>query len=119
MVDDNGALINATINAGGQTSRGVDAELGLPSVYGVTPYLSGEYLDATVTSNIAVGGDVLPTKDKTAVRSPRFQGAVGLSYRDDHLSGSFSVKYLGSQYATLMNDEKIPGLCPAGCLGRL
>ena len=109
VVDDNGALINATINAGGQTSRGVDAELGLPPVYGVTPYLSGEYLDATVTSNIAVGDDVLPTKDKTAVRSPRFQGAVGLSYRDDHLSGSFSLKYLGSQYATLMNDEKIPG----------
>jgi iron complex outermembrane receptor protein len=109
VVDQGGALINATVNAGGQTSRGVDAELGLPPVYGVTPYFSAEYLDATVTSNIAVGDDVLPTKDKTAVRSPRFQGAAGLSYRGDHLSGSFSVKYLGSQYSTFMDDEKIPG----------
>ena len=104
-----GALINATVNAGGQTSRGVDAELGLPPVHGVTPYLSGEYLDATVTSNIQVGDDWLPTKDKTAVRSPRFQGAAGLSYKDEHLSGSFSVKYLGSQYSSFMDDEKIPG----------
>jgi len=109
VVDQGGALINATINAGGQTSRGVDAEIGLPPIYGFTPYLSAEYLDATITSNIAVGDDVLPTKNKTAVRSPHFQGAAGLSYKDDHLSGSFSVKYLGSQYATFMDDEKIPG----------
>ncbi|HMA48376.1 MAG TPA: TonB-dependent receptor [Magnetospirillaceae bacterium] len=109
IIDQGGALINATINAGGQTSRGVDAELGLPAMYGVTPYVSAEYLDATVTSNIQVGADVLPSRDKTAVRSPRFQGAAGLSYRDEHLSGSFTVKYLGSQYATFMNDEKIPG----------
>ncbi len=109
VIDQGGALINATINAGGQTSRGVDAEIGLPPIYGFTPYVSAEYLDATVTSNIAVGDDVLPTKDKTAVRSPRFQGAAGLSYKDEHLSGSFAVKYLGSQYSTFMDDEKSPG----------
>ncbi len=109
VIDQNGALINATVNGGRQTSRGVDAEIGLPAIHGVTPYLSGEYLDATVTSDIPIGDDVLATKGKTAVRSPRFQGAAGLSYRDDHLSGAFTVKYLGSQYATFLNDEKIPG----------
>ena len=109
VVDRGGALINATVNAGGQTSRGVDAELGLPAFHGVTPYVSAEYLDATITSNIQVGDDWLPSRDKTAVRSPRFQGAAGLSYKDEHLSGSVSVKYLGSQYSTFLDDEKIPG----------
>jgi len=109
VIDQGGALINATINAGGQTSRGVDGEIGLRPVYHLSPYLSGEVLDATITGDIPVNGDLLPSKGKTAVRSPRLQGAFGLAYRDQGLFGSVSVKYLGSQYATFVDDEKIPG----------
>ena len=107
VLDLNGALIGGTINAGGQTSRGVDAELGLNPWHHLSPYLSGEYLYATIDNDIANGGDLLPTAGKIAVRSPRFQGAAGLTYDDGTLLGVATVKYVGSQYATFTNDERI------------
>jgi iron complex outermembrane receptor protein len=104
--------INQSINAGGQTSRGVDFEAGTRPWHHISPYVSAEYLHATIDNNILVnsetGQDYLPTTGKTSVRSPSFQGAVGLNYDDGTFFGSFDVKYVGSQYATFMNDEKIP-----------
>lgn len=108
VLDLNGALVGGTINAGGQTSRGVDAEIGSRPWHHLSPYLSGEYLYATIDNDIAAGGDLLPTAGKIAVRSPRLQGAVGLSYDDGTLFGVASVKYVGSQYATFTDDERIP-----------
>ena len=108
VLDLNGALIGGTVNAGGQTSRGVDAEIGLRPWHHWSPYLSGEYLYATIDNDIASGGDLLPTAGKIAVRSPRFQGAVGLTYDDGTLFGVASVKYVSSQYATFTDDERIP-----------
>ena len=108
VLDLNGALIGGTINAGGQTSRGVDAEIGSRPWHHLSPYLSGEYLYATIDNDIAAGGDLLPTAGKIAVRSPRFQGAIGLSYDDGTLFGVASVKYVSSQYATFTDDERSP-----------
>ena len=76
------AAITTSINAGGQTSNGVDAELGLLPVRHWRPYVSAEYLRATIDNDFAVAGDLLPTAGKIAVRSPRFQGALGLDYDD-------------------------------------
>ncbi len=101
-------VIGSSINAGGQTSRGLDAELGLLPVRHWRPYVSAEYLHATIDNNFAVDGDYLRTAGKTAVRSPAFQGAIGLDYDDGTYFGNFSVKYTGSQYATFLNDEQIP-----------
>jgi iron complex outermembrane receptor protein len=105
----NGAQVNATVNGGGQTSRGIDAEIGLSPVMGFAPYLSGEYLHATTDNNIAANGDYVPTAGKTAVRSPRLQAALGVAYDDGALFGTVAGKYIGSQYATFVDDEKIPG----------
>ncbi len=107
VLDLNGALIGGTVNAGGQTSRGVDAELGLRPWHHLSPYLSGEYLYATIDNDIASGGDLLPTAGKIAVRSPRWQGAVGLTYDDGTLFGVVTVKYVGPQYSTFTDDERI------------
>ncbi len=113
-VDQGGALINTNINAGGQTSRGVDAELGLRPIQHWRPYVSGEYLHATIDNDFRAGtttnlvSDYLPTAGKTAVRSPAFQGAIGLDYDNGTYFGNLALKYFGSQYATFMNDEKIP-----------
>jgi outer membrane receptor protein involved in Fe transport len=111
---ENGALIGTNINAGGQTSRGVDAELGLRPIRHWRPYVSGEYLHATIDNDFAVATqsgttDYLPTAGKIAVRSPAFQGALGLDYDDGMYFGNLAVKYVSSQYATFMNDEKIHG----------
>lgn len=102
-----GALINSSVNAGGQTSRGVDAEIGLRPIRGFSPYVSAEYLNATIDDDIPVNGDLLPTRGKTAVRSPKVQAAIGVTYDSDGLFGSVAGKYIGAQYATFMNDERI------------
>ncbi len=101
-------VIGSSINAGGQTSRGVDAEIGLLPVRHWRPYVSAEYLHATIDNNFAVDGDYLPTAGKIAVRSPAFQGAVGLDYDDGRFFGNLAVKYVGSQYATFLDDQQIP-----------
>nr|WP_233140455.1 TonB-dependent receptor [Acetobacter sp. DsW_063] len=104
----NGSLIQSTVNAGGQTTRGVDVELGTRPWHHLSPYVSGEYLHATIDNDIVADGDALPTRGKTAVRSPPLQAAMGLSYDDGHFFGVVTVKYVGHQYATFMNDERIP-----------
>ena len=108
VLDFNGALIGGTTNAGGQTSRGVDAEFGLPPWHHLSPYLSGEYLYATIDNDIPVAGDLLPTAGRIAVSSPRWQAAAGLTYDDGTLFGVLSVKYVDRQYSTFTNDEHIP-----------
>ncbi len=107
VIDLNGVLTGSTINAGGQTSRGVDAELGLRPWHHLSPYLSGEYLHATIDNDLAVDGDLLPTRGHIAVRSPAWQGAVGLAYDDGTWFGTVAVKYVGPQYASFTDDEKI------------
>lgn len=103
----NNTPISSTINAGGQTSRGIDVELGLKPWHHFAPYLSGEYLHATIDNDIASNGDLLPTRGKTAVRSPSLQASAGLTYDDGHVFGFASVHYTGRQYATFLNDERI------------
>ncbi|OAG74088.1 TonB-dependent receptor [Gluconobacter japonicus] len=107
LASQNGSIIQTTMNAGGQTSRGVDVEIGLRPWHHFSPYVSGEYLHATIDNNIASGGDLLPTKGKIAVRSPTLQAAAGISYDDGHIFGVATLHYTGHQYATFMNDERM------------
>ncbi len=101
-------VIGSTINAGGQTSRGLDGEIGLLAGPHWRPYVSAEYLHATIDNNFAVNGDALRTAGKTAVRSPAFQGAIGLDYDAGSIFADLDVKYVGRQYATFINDEQMP-----------
>lgn len=85
----------------------MDVEIGLRPWHHFSPYVSGEYLHATIDNNIASGGDLLPTKGKIAVRSPTLQAAAGISYDDGHIFGVATLHYTGHQYATFMNDERM------------
>lgn len=104
-----GAPVQRTVNAGGQTSRGIDIEISMRPYHFWSPYISAEYLHATIDNDMAVDGDLLPTKGKSAVRSPTFQASVGLSYDDGHIFGMATAHYTGRQYATFMNDLAMPG----------
>lgn len=104
-----GAQVNSTLNAGGQSSYGIDAEIDYRPAKGVSVYLSGEYLHARIDDDLPAGGDFLPTRGKHAVSSPTVQFGAGGTYDDGRLFGSVAGKYLGRQYATFMNDESIKG----------
>ena len=109
VIDVGGAQVNSTLNAGGQTSYGVDAEIDYRPAKGVSVYVSGEYLRARIDDDLPVGGDYLPTRGKRAVSSPTVQIGGGGTYDDGRLFGSIAGKYVGRQYATFMNDESIKG----------
>ncbi|WP_164852708.1 TonB-dependent receptor domain-containing protein [Novosphingobium umbonatum] len=108
VINNGGALVNSTINGGGQTSYGLDGEIDWRPAKGVSLYVSGEYLRTRLENDLEVGGDYLPTRGKQAVSSPKFQFGVGSTYDDGLLFGSTALKYLGRQYSTFMNDESIP-----------
>ena len=109
MVDVGGAQVNTTLNAGGQTSYGVDAEIDYRPARGVSVYLSGEYLRARIDDDLPAGGDLLPTRGRHAVSSPTVQLGGGGTYDDGRIFGSVAGKYVGRQYATFLNDESIRG----------
>jgi iron complex outermembrane receptor protein len=101
------------INAGGQTSRGVDAELGMRPLNHFSPYISAEYLDSHYNNNTPVGNDYLPTAGKVSVESPPYMFTTGLSYDDSTYFGNVMVMYKAYQYTTFMDDQKIPGYVQA------
>jgi len=109
IVSSGGALVNATVNGGSQTSWGVDGEIDYRPARGMSIYLSGEALHTRIDSDLPVGDDFLPTRGKHAVASPGFQFALGTTYDRGRLFGSTTLKYVGHQYATFMNDERIRG----------
>ncbi|GLQ66625.1 TonB-dependent receptor [Gluconobacter kondonii] len=101
-------LVASPVNIGGQTSRGVQAEIGFKRWHHFSPYLSGQYLHSTFDNDFNTGSGLLPTAGKIAVGAPKFTGAVGLNYDDGTFFGNFQLRYVDSQYTTFMNDEKIP-----------
>jgi len=109
VIDRGGALINSTINAGRQTSYGLDGEIDYRPAKGMSLYLSGEYLHARLDDDLPVGDDLLPTRGKHAVSAPSVQFGLGGTYDDGRLFGSAALKYVGRQYATFTNDESIKG----------
>lgn len=108
-----GSLINESINAGKQSTYGLDLEGGTRRWRGFSPYVSAEYLHSIDQDDLQVGDTYLPTAGKTAVRSPEVQAAIGLSYDNGTFFANFHVKYVGSQYSTFMDDEKIPSYATA------
>ena len=103
-----GALLTTPINVGGETARGVQAEIGARPWHHFSPYLSGQYLHATIDNDFRVGNDFLKTTGKTSVMSPKFTGSIGLAYDNGSLFGNFAFNYVDSQYSTFLNDESIP-----------
>ena len=112
-----GQNFSSTVNAGGQTTRGVDVQLSTrPILFHLRPYASFEYLDARIDNNLAVTGtlgrksvaDYLPTTGKNAIASPHVQAKLGLDYDDGRFFLGADLDYVGKQYASFMNDESMP-----------
>ncbi len=113
----NGAPYSSSVNAGGQTTRGVDLQLSTrPILFHLRPYFAFEYLDATIDNNLAASGtigkttvnDFLPTAGKTAIASPHVQAKLGLDYDDGRFFLGADLDYVGQQYSTFTNDQGMP-----------
>ncbi|MCQ8278095.1 TonB-dependent receptor [Acetobacteraceae bacterium KSS8] len=106
--------VTTSINAGGQTSDGINVELGTRPFHHFRPYVAGQYLHTSIDNDIDAGGDYLPTKGKDAVRSPHFVGSVGIDWDNGQFFWNWNMRYIGKQYSTFMNDEEIPAYYEMG-----
>ncbi len=88
---------------------GIDGEIDYRLNDAVSLYASGEWLRAKNDDDLPMGDDYLPTKGKDAVASPHYQLGFGGRYDGGLFFGTLGVKYVAAQYATFMNDERIPG----------
>jgi len=98
-----------TINAGNQTTRGLDLMVSGRSWHHFSPYASIEYLSGHFDSNIPYGASYLPTKGKQSILTPRFLANAGLTYESNGFFGNASVHYTGPQSVTLVGDQRMPG----------
>ena len=104
-----------TINAGSANVYGVDGEIGTRRLFGGwRAYASGELLATRILDNLPYSpsagvNDYLPTSGKALPRAPGRTVAFTVDYDDDHLFGNLTYKWVGAQYSTMVNDEKIPG----------
>ena len=104
----NGAPVQQAISAGGETIRGVTAEIASKPFHGFSPYANAQYLHTTIDNNLAVNGDLLPTKGKTMVASPKFMANIGVNYTHGPFFANLAFKWVDSQYSTFMNDQSMP-----------
>jgi iron complex outermembrane recepter protein len=100
---------SGTINVGNQTSRGFDVSVATKPWHHFSPFVGFEYLDAKFDSNIPYINSYLPTKGKQAVASPHVITSVALTYDDGSFFGNATLKYVGPQSATLVDDQRMPG----------
>jgi iron complex outermembrane receptor protein len=113
-----GVATTEYIDAGAQNSKGVDVEIGLKPWHNFRPFVSAEYLDAVIKSNIVAANSLnqfvyLPTSGKMAVRSPKDMASIGLDYDNGTVFTNFVGHYTASQYTTFINDEQIPAYATA------
>ncbi len=108
LVSINGAQVSQAISMGGETARGVTAEIAGHRYWGLAPYVNGQFLHATMDNNFKVGNDALPTAGKIAVQSPKFMANIGLNYQHGPYYANLSFKWVDSQYSTFMNNQSMP-----------
>lgn len=108
---------SVTLNAGSLLTYGIDAEVGTRPINNWRPYVSAEVLHTQLLDNVPAGStfggtiisDYLPTAGKQLPGAPNFTAGIGLDYDDGHWFGNLAYKYQSAQFATLMNDQGMPG----------
>lgn len=105
---------SGVVNAGNQTIRGFDIMLAAQSYHGISPYVSFEYLNARMDTNIAasdVYGNLTAfrTKGRQAPMAPHVMANLGVTYTYKGFFSNATLHYTGPQSVTLAGDQRIPG----------
>lgn len=95
-------------NAGSVRNRGVELEAGTAPVHGWSVYSSLTYNDSETKNDLSTATGTLQTSGKTYVLTPKWMSGLSVQYASGPFYVRTRAKYTGTQYATLMNDEKVP-----------
>ncbi|WP_018604398.1 TonB-dependent receptor [Uliginosibacterium gangwonense] len=104
---------NIYTNAGAVRNRGLELELGTRPVDGWSFYSSLTYNNSKIKNDLLAGSSAssngnLPTTGKKFVLTPTWMAGLSAQYAWSQYYLRLQGKYTGTQYATLMNDEKVP-----------
>ncbi|MBT0669285.1 TonB-dependent receptor [Novosphingobium profundi] len=101
---------NVLQNVGSVTSRGLEAAASWKFAPNWSVYGSWAYNDATYDDDVQpLGGDVVATKGKQVVASPKNVGNLEFDYDDGQLWGQVSAHYRSKRYYSYLNDAVLPG----------
>jgi len=118
VLDQFGNSVSSYTNAGAVNSFGLEAEIGTRPLWGgLRPYASLALLKTRMEDNLPtttkVGAvsrtDWFATAGKELPKAPNIMAAIGLDWDDGHYLANVSAKYIGPQYSTFMNDERMAG----------
>lgn len=95
-------------NAGSVRNRGVELEAGTAPVHGWSAYSSLTYNDSKIRNDLVTSSGTLETNGKNYVLTPKWMSGLSVQYSPGAYYVRTRAKYTGTQYATMMNDEKVP-----------
>lgn len=101
--------ISTYLNAGGVKNHGMELEVGTGVYYGLSAYGSLTVQKSKMKDDLQVTTTgTLPTKDKQFGKTPENMAALSVQYEQGPAYARVKGKFTGSQYADLMNQEKVP-----------
>ncbi|MDQ2819820.1 MAG: TonB-dependent receptor [Pseudomonadota bacterium] len=111
-------LTSTTTNVGKVKNYGFEIEAGNNpingwSVYGSFGYNKSEIQADTLASKVTY----LPTEGKAFPLTPKLKAGLSLQYEYEAAWARLTAKATGKQYATLTNDEEVPGYTTFGIDG--
>jgi iron complex outermembrane receptor protein len=101
---------NQTIdfNVGSVTTKGVELEAGYKIDRNWSLYGSGTYNVSKMNNDLPVTATAsLPTSGKQLPDTPNWMSGLRVSYQGNNWYGNLDMKYTGSAYSTLVNDESM------------
>ncbi|MGI9134510.1 MAG: TonB-dependent receptor [Rhodoferax sp.] len=104
------ALATIDYNVGDVTTKGLELEAGYKLNSNWSLYGSLSYTDSKMLSDCACtfgSATPEPTSGKQMPDTPQWMGALRLGYNSGSWFGNADVKYTGSAYSTLVNDESV------------
>jgi iron complex outermembrane receptor protein len=109
------ALATIDYNVGNVTTKGFELETGRKldnnwSLYGSLSYTDSKMqsdCQCTYSTITAIATVVEPTSGKQMPDTPKWMSGLRLGYNSGNWFGNADVKYTGSAYSTLVNDESV------------
>lgn len=94
-------------NVGGVSTRGIEAAGTYKLTDDLSLFGSYTYNDSSYDDNVLDGANVVATKDKTVVNSPKHLLKGEVSYDDGNLFGTLGANYTSKRYYTYLNDGSV------------
>lgn len=107
--------LSSLTNVGRVKTQGFEIEAGNTPVYGWSFYGSFGYTSSEIKDDLQISKTAsLKTAGKEMPITPKIKAGVSAEYQNGAFYTRLKVRKTGKQYATVMNDEEVPGYTTVG-----